>query len=194
MAFTKNPELGKVKTRLAQAIGDEQALSVYNKLLRLTKSVTDPIQVTKQLWYSSFIDHQDIWSDDSYDKCLQKGPDLGKRMQHAFQKAFDEPFEKAVIIGSDCSTLTTDIIRQAFQALDNHRVVIGPARDGGYYLLGMSEYYPELFTNKSWSTPSVFANTTEQLRKMDISYSLLPMLNDIDTLEDLKASKLSHEL
>ncbi|GAA5522169.1 TIGR04282 family arsenosugar biosynthesis glycosyltransferase [Aliifodinibius salicampi] len=194
MVFTKNPKLGKVKTRLARTIGEEQALSVYKELLRLTKSVTDPLQVTKQLWYSSFISRNDIWPGDIYDKRLQKGRDLGKRMQHAFQKAFDESFEKAVIIGSDCSALTTDIIRQAFRALDNHRVVIGPARDGGYYLLGMSEYYPEVFTNKSWSTPSVFEKTIEQLREMDISYSLLPMLNDIDTLEDLKASKLSHEL
>ncbi len=190
MVFIKNPRLGKVKTRLAKSIGEAHALAVYKELLRLTKSVTDPLQVTKQLWYSSFIDRNDIWPDDIYDKRLQKGADLGKRMQHAFQKAFDEPVEKAVIIGSDCSALTTNIIRQAFQALDNHRVVIGPARDGGYYLLGMSQYYPDIFTNKSWSTPSVFTETIEQLQEQNISYTLLPKLNDIDTYEDLKASKL----
>lgn len=193
MVFIKNPRLGRVKTRLAKSIGEVQALAVYKDLLRLTKSVTDPLQVTKQLWYSSFIDHKDIWPNDIYDKRLQKGPDLGKRMQYAFQRSFDESFEKAVIIGSDCSALTTDIIRQAFQALDNHRVVIGPARDGGYYLLGMSQYYPDIFTDKSWSTPTVLTETIEQLQEQNISYTLLPKLNDIDTYKDLKASKLSHE-
>lgn len=190
MIFIKNPRLGRVKTRLAKSIGEVQALAVYKELLRLTKSVTDPLQVSKQLWYSSFIDRNDIWPGDFYEKRLQKGEDLGKRMQYTFQKAFDESFEKAVIIGSDCSTLTTDIIRQAFQVLDDHRVVIGPARDGGYYLLGMSQYYPDIFTDKSWSTPSVLTETIEQLHEQNISYTLLPKLNDVDTYEDLKASKL----
>lgn len=193
MVFIKNPRLGRVKTRLAKSIGEVQALAVYKELLRLTKSVTDPLQVTKQLWYSSFIERKDIWPNDIYDKRLQKGPDLGKRMQYAFQRSFNESFEKAVIIGSDCSALTTDIIRQAFQALDTHRVVIGPARDGGYYLLGMSQYYPDIFTDKSWSTPFVLTETIEQLQEQNISYTLLPKLNDIDTYKDLKASKLSHE-
>lgn len=197
--FAKNPEKGKVKTRLAQTIGDQKALEVYQELLQVTKSISDPLQVHKQVWYSRFINPADLWSpsldnragDTSfYEKRLQQGDSLGKRMQHAFEEAFRAGYQKVVIIGTDCSSLETAILQAAYQLLDEQQVVIGPARDGGYYLLGMSQFYPDLFEDKQWSTPSVCKETIQQLEQWNVSYEMLPVLNDIDTEEDLRASNL----
>lgn len=188
LIFVKNPVKGAVKTRLAKAIGEEKALSVYRRLLKLAKSATDPLDVSKQVWYSQFIDLDDMWSMQEYDKQLQQGRDLGLRMQTAFRKAFASGFEKVVIIGSDCPELSTPILQQAFQLLEEHEVVVGPSQDGGYYLLGMTEFYPALFEQKKWSTPAVYEQTIQQLKGMNVSYRLLPLLNDIDTKADLQAS------
>lgn len=188
IVFIKNPEKGKVKTRLAKTVGNTKALQVYQKLLEITKSVTDQLDVSKQVWYSRFIDNDDIWSDDNYEKHLQEGDNLGLRMQHAFKKAFGYGYQKVVIIGSDCSALEAELVEQSFRALDSHQAVIGPASDGGYYLLGMSVFYPTLFKDKPWSTSSVFEQTIRQFKEMNLSYKQLPVLNDIDTEEDLKAS------
>ncbi len=190
IVFTKNSERGKVKTRLAKTVGDKKALQVYQKLLKITKSVTDQLDVSKQVWYSRFIDNDDLWSEDDYEKHLQKGDSLGMRMQHAFYKAFTDGYQKVVIIGSDCSELSPKIIEQSFRDLETSQAVIGPASDGGYYLLGMRNFYPSLFAGKSWSTSSVFEETIRQFNEMNISYEKLPILNDIDTEADLKASNL----
>lgn len=186
--FVKNSEKGKVKTRLAQTIGDEKALEVYRQLLLLTKSVTDPLSVHKQVWYSGYVDEGDLWSEENFEKYLQKGENLGERMQNAFQNAFESGYQKMVIIGSDCASLRTEILQEAFDKLDAHDIVIGPARDGGYYLLGMTAMYADLFEDKSWSTSSVLQSTVKQIEKMNLSYHLLPTLNDIDTEADLRAS------
>ncbi|MEL7833089.1 TIGR04282 family arsenosugar biosynthesis glycosyltransferase [Fodinibius sp. Rm-B-1B1-1] len=186
--FVKNPEKGKVKTRLAKTVGDEKALDVYHELLRITKSVADSISVNKQVWYSQFVEENDLWSKGTYEKYPQEGENLGQRMQHAFREAFESEQQKVVIIGSDCASLRNEIVQEAFNKLDTHEVVIGPAQDGGYYLLGMSEYYPVLFEGKSWSSSSVLQSTVEQVEKMNLSYHLLPTLNDIDTEADLRTS------
>lgn len=191
--FTKNPEKGKVKTRLAKTVGKSKALQVYHKLLEITKSIADQLHISKQVWYSRYIEDNDIWSEGNYEKHLQKGDDLGLRMQHAFKKAFADNYQKVVIIGSDCSALTSELIEQSFEALDNHQAVIGPARDGGYYLLGMTNFFPSLFEDKSWSTSSVFEQTIQQFEELNLSYKQLPVLNDIDTEADLKASNLVTE-
>lgn len=192
LIFIKNPVKGEVKTRLAQTVGDDKALAVYKELLKITKSVSRTLTINKQVWYSSFIEEDDLWREDSYTKHLQQGTNLGQRMKNAFQQSFATDFKKVVIIGSDCAELRTSILQQAFKLLDKHEVVIGPSLDGGYYLLGMSNYYPTLFEQKKWGSPSVFEETIRQLQKMNISYQLLPVLNDIDTEEDLK--KAEHPL
>lgn len=186
--FVKNPEKGKVKTRLGRSVGDEKALEVYHELLRITKSVADPLSVNKQVWYSQFVDKNDLWSDGNYEKCPQTGETLGQRMQNAFQKAFESGDQKVVIIGSDCASLRTEIVQEAFDELDSHDVVVGPAQDGGYYLLGMSADYTELFEGKSWSTSSVLKSTLVQIENLQLSHHLLPTLNDIDTEADLRDS------
>ena len=183
--FIKNPEKGKVKTRLAETMGAERALNIYRALLNHTRRITISLNVDRLLFYSAFIDRNDEWSESAFQKFLQKGEDLGMRMHHAFTTALAD-HEKAVIIGSDCASLTTETIQKAFTQLDQHDFVIGPARDGGYYLLGMKEAHPQLFTGISWSTDSVLPTTIDRIELLGKSYYCLPELSDIDYEEDWK--------
>jgi len=187
--FIKNPQKGCVKTRLADSVGEEQALAIYRTLLQITKNVTDQLACNRQVWYSKYIEKKDLWSDPNYEKHLQVGGDLGERMRTAFREAFSNACQKVIIIGSDCADLTSEIIKRAFHLLDDRQVVIGPASDGGYYLLGMTAYYPFLFEDKSWSSSSVLDETIRQTETASLSYELLPELNDIDTLDDLKQTQ-----
>ena len=183
--FVKNPELGKVKTRLAATVGNEVALAIYYQLLRKTREATGFVATDKVVYYSEYIDHDDLWENDRYAKARQQGDDLGERMSNAFTKAFEEGYEKVCIIGSDCMDISCSLIREAFQKLENADAVVGPSQDGGYYLLGMSRYIPELFENKAWSTDEVFISTLDDLNDLGLEHRELPVLNDVDTEKDL---------
>lgn len=185
--FTKNPELGKCKTRLAATIGDKASLEVYQILLDHTVKVTQSLNMHKRVYYSEEIWEEDRWDSNYYSKKVQQGKDLGERMEHAFQQGFMDGYQKIVIIGSDLYDLETKDIEVAFLALDAHEVVIGPAQDGGYYLLGMKQLKPELFQNKNWGTSSVLEDTLANLQTD--SYLLLETRNDIDVYEDLVSIK-----
>lgn len=182
--FTRNPELGKVKTRLAKTIGQENALKIYNLLLDHTEQVASEIEASRTVYYSIAISNNDIWQDQLYKKLLQHGNTLGKRMHNAFCEQFNDGFTKVVIIGSDLPDLNKSIIDQAYDALNTCDVVLGPATDGGYYLLGMKTPLNQIFQNKTWGTSTVLEETLKDLK--EYSVSLLEELNDIDTFEDLK--------
>ena len=184
--FTRNPELGKVKTRLASTIGDEKALVIYKELLLHTMETTKNIDVDVFVFYDKKIEENDIWSNETYHKFVQSGEDLGEKMQNAFQKLFDLKYQNCIIIGSDLFDLNEKIISDAFQMFDKNDVVIGPAEDGGYYLLGLKKIIPEIFKNKKWGTSSVFEDTIKDLENLKIEYT--KKLNDIDTFEDLEKS------
>jgi rSAM/selenodomain-associated transferase 1 len=184
IVFVRNPELGKVKTRLAKTIGDKKALNIYILLLKHTESVLQKVSSDKVVYYSEEIQNNDLWSDRCFQKKLQKGNDLGERMQHAFEMAFKEGYEKVVIVGSDLFDLKAVHIENAFKALENHNLVIGPSLDGGYYLLGMKVLHPAVFKNKQWGTDSVLETTLKNLEQENVK--LLEALNDIDTFEDLQ--------
>lgn len=184
LIFIKNPEKGTVKTRLSQTVGEGKALQIYQKLLAYTRGVTADVEADRLLWYSDFVPEQDDWKESEFTKKVQRGASLGKRMSHAFATAFDEGYERAVIIGSDCAQIKPDHIEQAYQKLQNFDVVVGPSRDGGYYLLGMKKYRPALFENKAWSTENVLAQTLEECSKLGLRYHLLETLNDVDTEAD----------
>ena len=189
----RNPVLGCVKTRLAADIGRFNALNVYKTLLSYTRKITNSIDSSRLLFYSDFIDFNDDWEDGIYQKYLQSGNDFGEKMLNAFNIALTQ-HELVVIIGSDCFELNSEIIELAFKKLKNFDVVIGPAKDGGYYLMGLKKVYPELFQGKKWSTDSVLSETINTVKSLELSYSLLPVLGDIDTLQDLKISKLYEQL
>ena len=184
LIFTKNPVAGKVKTRLAKGIGEDKALEVYKFLLKHSHTITAPLSVEKQVHYSSNIAENDLWIEGNFHKKLQAEGDLGEKMQAAFKNAFEEGYKNIIIIGSDLYDITSEDIQKAFDALEAHDYVIGPAEDGGYYLLGMKSLNSALFQNKQWSTSSVFKDSLKNMQ--DGNIKILPVKNDIDTLDDIK--------
>ena len=182
--FTRNPILGKVKTRLAKAVGKKTALDIYLFLLQKTKEVTQNIHCDKVIFYSQEVLENDLWDTTTYKKELQVGKHLGAKMNHAFETYFGNKYDKVVLIGSDLYDLEVSHIEEAFEKLEKKDVVIGPATDGGYYLIGLKKTYPKIFQNKNWGTSSVREDTLKNLEKVDVH--LLPMLNDIDVIEDIK--------
>lgn len=181
--FIKNPELGKVKTRLAKTVGAEKALAIYIALMEHTRKIAEALPVARYLFYSQEINQKDNWQSNNFNKDLQIEGDLGAKMAIAFHTVFKEK-EKVVIIGSDCASLTPEIVQAAFDKLDEYPFVIGPAMDGGYYLLGMNQFSPEVFRDIEWSTASVFPTTVERIESLGKTYHLLPTLSDIDYEED----------
>ncbi|MBK9736616.1 MAG: TIGR04282 family arsenosugar biosynthesis glycosyltransferase [Saprospiraceae bacterium] len=186
--FIKNPELGKVKTRLAYSVGDQKALDIYLRLINITLDVTSRVDAERYLYYDRYVDSNDVWSNDRYKKKLQQGQDLGKRMTNAFEEVFTfgQFFvkKKVIIIGSDCAELTTELIHSAFDLLENYDTVIGPSMDGGYYLLGMTTFNKLLFEDILWSSEGVFEETIRKMEHQKLTYKLMPILNDIDTIDD----------
>ena len=177
--------MGKVKTRIAQTLGEENALKIYKKLLIHTNVITENLPVDKYIFYSDYINKSDLWSANIYYKELQSGHNLGERMKKAFSLLFERKYAGIVIIGSDCHSLTSQLILSAFASLKLNDVVIGPAVDGGYYLLGMKHFFPQIFNGKKWSSDSVFNETIHQIKALNLRVSLLEILNDIDTEKDV---------
>lgn len=185
--FTRNPELGKCKTRLAKSIGNEAALNIYKYLLEHTADVAKKVDAQRFVFYSENIQVNDIWDTNYFQKQLQKGNNLGERMQNAFNMLLSKKFKKIIIVGSDLLDLNAALITKAFNKLENHDAVIGPAQDGGYYLLGMKKLMLTVFQNKDWGTETVRAHTLENLKNNSVY--LLKELNDIDTFEDMQHYK-----
>tara|TARA_B100002049_G_scaffold75268_2_gene55339 strand:+ start:1126 stop:1746 length:621 start_codon:yes stop_codon:yes gene_type:complete len=184
LIFTRNPEFGKVKTRLARDIGHQAALDIYKFLLAHTAKICTPLDTEKAVYYSEEIPNNDLWNAAVFQKKKQVGEDLGERMQNAFAEGFHLGYSKIIIIGSDLYDIETKDLEQAFKVLNNHEIVIGPAEDGGYYLLGMKQLHPKLFKNKNWGTATVLQDTINELKKSN--YKLLEKRNDVDLYSDIK--------
>jgi rSAM/selenodomain-associated transferase 1 len=185
IVFAKNPVKGRVKTRLAKSIGDDLALEIYETLLKITESATQQSGIETWVFFTGIID-KDRWPQSK--KFIQKGADLGQKMQHAFNLAFDSNYESVVLIGSDLPNMHQNLLLKAFDQLKEQQVVFGPASDGGYYLIGLHKMIEGIFTNKAWSTENLLTQTLTELEDEQINYGILETLNDIDTIEDLKAS------
>lgn len=193
LIFIKNPVKGRVKTRLARAVGDEKALEVYLELSKITRKYAEMLQdVQCYVFYSDYIDFTDDWPESHFIKRIQTGRDLGERMFHAFESVLKH-HQRVCIIGSDCPTLTNEVLQQAFETLQTHDFVIGPSTDGGYYLLGMSDTAPAgsenhavayLFEEMPWSTARVFSETRERILQHEKTLAVLPELTDIDEEAD----------
>lgn len=193
LIFIKNPVKGRVKTRLARTVGDEKALEIYLELSAITRKYAEMLHnVQCYVFYSDHVDFTDDWLEPQFIKRVQSGRDLGERMFHAFESVLKH-HEKVCIIGSDCPTLTDDILHQAFDTLGTHDFVIGPSTDGGYYLLGMSNSATAgsesnsvayLFEEMPWSTARVFAETRERILQHEKTPAVLPELTDIDEEAD----------
>lgn len=183
--FYRNPQLGKVKNRLASTVGEERALALYLLMAAHTRDISLMISADRVVYYSEYIDTEDNWLNQDFDKRLQQGNTLGEKMNYAFEESFRLGYESVCIIGTDCFELTSEILDKAFVALEANDSVIGPAADGGYYLLGMNRYIPEVFRNKTWSTNSVCPDTLEDFKRLRLHYQVLPTLHDVDNASDL---------
>ncbi|MBQ4820834.1 TIGR04282 family arsenosugar biosynthesis glycosyltransferase [Aquimarina sp. MMG016] len=182
--FTRNPELGKCKTRLAATIGDQAALEIYTFLLEHTVKITSKLNVTKEVHYSVEVRENDVWDSEVYSKKQQTGEDLGKRMEYASAEGFANGYQNIIIIGSDMYDLSQNDLENAFHQLTSHDYVLGPAEDGGYYLFGMKSLNSQVFKNKIWGKETVLKDTLEDLKTENVK--LLEERNDVDYYEDIK--------
>ncbi len=184
LIFTRNPEIGKGKRRLAATVGDQAAFDIYKFLLDHTVAITKNLYAEKEVYYSEEIWENDIWDNQKFGKKLQVGEDLGVRMANAFQQGFQNEYQKIIIIGSDMLDLSQEDLEEAFKSLEKNDFVVGPAEDGGYYLLGMKKFLPALFKNKTWGTETVLKDTLADLKNE--TTALLETRNDVDYYEDIK--------
>jgi rSAM/selenodomain-associated transferase 1 len=185
--FYRNPVIGKVKTRLAATVGNQKALDIFQKLALHTRHITENLPQDKIVFYTDAIDLMDMWPNATYLKALQQGEDLGEKMQRAFLAGFETGYSAICIIGTDCYELSEEVVAQGFEALKSAEAVIGPARDGGYYLLGLKRPHQRIFENKEWSTGTVSQQTIKDFETLDLPYVKLPELRDIDLEDDLPA-------
>lgn len=206
LLFTRYPEPGKTKTRLIGELGADGAALLHK---RLTERVFIQTQLLRQ---RSGIETTVFFSGGSSKKmfswlgsihCVEQiSGDLGQRMRGAFKHSFSEGAEKAILIGSDIPDISAELLQQAFNALSTKEVVIGPSRDGGYYLIGITAIAPGdcvpegaspllslLFDKMSWSTGKVFDDTMSRLESAGYETELLPTLRDIDLPSDLAFAK-----
>jgi rSAM/selenodomain-associated transferase 1 len=187
LIFTRNPVPGKCKTRLAATIGEKAALDIYIFLLRHTAAICARLKgVRKMVYFSESLGDGTIWDTETFHYRLQRGDDLGMRMRQAFEDAFKSGYREVIIIGSDLLDLSTADLQNAFELLSENEAVLGPAQDGGYYLLGLTRPVPGIFHNKSWGTNTVLKDTLADLRNVKIA--LLPERNDIDRYEDIEGN------
>ena len=182
LVFEKNAILGQVKTRLASGMGELPALEIYKYLVQLTYSALEEVPVPVWTFFSDFIPESTHPIVEN--SLVQQGQDLGERMSNAFAGTFESGRDKVVLIGTDCPTLQSQHLLQAFEALNHSDLVLGPATDGGYYLIGMKSSAAYLFEGIAWSTSQVLSQTLHVASQQGLIVTLLPELDDIDTQED----------
>lgn len=180
----------KVKTRLAKSIGEEAARGIYTRLLydSLHKFV-DPVSNDFKIILSLSTKTGEKYFKEAYPEFfidIQCPGNIGVRMHHALLSAFDKGAEKAVLIGTDVPGINWSILNQAFENVNDQSVVIGPTRDGGYYLVGMANPGVNIFKNVTWSSPEVLCQTIRNIEKQNFSAVLLPELMDIDNEQELR--------
>lgn len=190
IVFLKFPELGKVKTRLAQKLGNKFATEFYKISTENTFTICDELQkenVSTVLFSSEKENIEKIrnWTNGRFHIKPQIGKNLGQRMWKAFEEVLNASPGKTIIIGTDLPDISKKIILKAFNYLDEFNIVLGPANDGGYYLLGMNQNHEELFETIPWSTSEVLQTTINSIEKLKLKYKLLEPLDDIDTGENL---------
>jgi hypothetical protein len=187
LVFVRAPQAGRVKTRLAAGIGAPAALRVYVRLAEhaLAQARASGATVRVHFTPADAGDAVRAWLGPGAEYLPQAEGDLGERMRSAFDAAFAAGFRRVVIIGSDLPDLSAELLGRAFSLLDGHEAVLGPARDGGYYLLGLRRPVREVFSGIAWSTGEVLAATVARLRTMGIEPALLETLSDLDEEGDL---------
>ncbi len=188
--FVKYPEPGEVKTRLAASIGPDKASELYGNFVLdiLARIESTQLSFTICLYPEQKKELIMGWLGDGYEYSHQKGVDLGERMVTAFLEAFAGGHSRVILIGSDFPDLPQSFLEESLGALSTHDAVIGPAMDGGYYLIGFrdSTFSPQAFEGMQWGMGGVFRQTLSILKERRKRVYVLPVWNDIDTIEDLR--------
>jgi len=188
--FTRYPEPGCTKTRLIGTLGAQGAADLQRQMTEWTVRAANAARAKSKTDIEICFtggDEQKMrkWLGASLAYRPQVGRDLGERMANAFQSGFAEGYRRIVLIGTDCPELTADILDKAFGVLEQHDVVIGPTHDGGYYLIGMTDAFPQVFTHMPWGTDAVLEKTLDVLRSIGVTWGLTDKLRDVDVPEDL---------
>jgi uncharacterized protein len=196
--FVRSPQKGTVKTRLTAVLDEGTVLGLYrcfgSDLLEMLRHTAFGLRIS---FYPADAGTKVAdWLGWGYVYVAQEGKDLGERLEKAFLTAFANGFQRVVIIGSDIPDLPSEMVEEAISSLASHDAVIGPATDGGYYLIGFSaaRFLREAFAGVNWGTSTVFQRTMDALSKHGVSVHLLPRWPDIDTYEDLVTFVQRHEL
>lgn len=183
--MTKNPELGKCKTRLAKTLGDKKALEIYIQLIDYTAKIAKKVDADKFIYSTEILTDIQRWECPNTYFSIQSQGDLGERMNNAIKNVLEQGYGKVIVLGSDCAEINAKDIDNAFLTLNNHDYVLGPALDGGYYLIGMKEVSPTLFKEMTWSTENVLLDTVSRIKARNSTFGLLESKSDIDFEEDL---------
>lgn len=191
IVFVKNMFLGKVKTRLAKTIGNQSAFEVYKHLVEITEKETSKMKDCDIHIYFSDVIITEKWP--NHEKFIQEGVNLGERMMNAFENGFNQGYAHIIGVGSDLPDLNSEIMQKGLQELQSNDTVFGPSEDGGYYLIGMNKLNRCVFENKPWSTDNLLEITKNELQQKNVSVGILKMLNDVDTIDDLKASSIAEK-
>ena len=191
IVFTRYPEPGKAKTRLAKALGEHGSADIQKKLTEDTLSKVHKFQQVNSVDVSVYFTGGDLqlmknWLGPDFSFEAQGKGDLGDRMAEACSNAFRQGYKRLVIIGSDCPGLSSMHFKQAFAALYDKDLVLGPAADGGYYLIGLKREHNSLFTRIPWGTETVLKKTMNYAEKLGLATATLETLSDVDRPEDLK--------
>lgn len=195
--FTRYPEPGKTKTRLIPALGIEGAAQLHRQMAEKAIATVGELQQNRPIsaevkFTGTSLNQMQDWLGNHISYTLQGSGNLGDRMTEAFKSAFNHKYTSVVIIGTDCPAITSHLLTQAFKQLQKYDVVLGPATDGGYYLIGLSRFIPQVFQGISWGTESVWQQTITICNHLNLTVMNLTPLTDIDRPEDL--NKLPHEI
>lgn len=192
IVFAKRPRPGRVKTRLTTVLSETDAAALYRAFLEDALDQYARLRADVRLYLAP--GGSDGADEDIHrNQFLQEGSDLGERMLQAFAETFAAGYGRAVVIGTDHPTLPNAFIEKAFDLLDTPQsVVLGPAEDGGYYLLGMNDLRPMLFRGMSYSHDAVFDETVDRAAASGASLSILPAWYDVDTPQQLE--RLANDL
>lgn len=188
IVFVKAPRPGLVKTRIAESLGAEAAAAIYRRLAEcVLANLAGLREVELRFAPDDALPEIAPWLSRGWRANPQGGGDLGVRLERAFADAFAAGARRVVVIGSDCPEVRTADIRDAWQALAGADVALGPAQDGGYWLIGLAQPQPRLFTDLPWSTADVFRQTVERARALGLRVARLRQLADVDTAADWQA-------
>jgi rSAM/selenodomain-associated transferase 1 len=191
LVFVKLPETGKVKARLSRDLDEDTVCSLYNFfVLDLLDTLKKGSHTFRICFYPPETEEKVAdWLGKDLLYMPQAGRDLGQRMKNAFIKIFSQGYSEVLLIGSDIPDLAGPVTDEAFDGLKNNEAVVGPAFDGGYYLIGFKKetFLPEIFQGIHWGTDTVFAKTMEIFKRIKYRVHVLTEWRDVDRIEDLKA-------